>query len=118
MNITEQLKQVDAMVTQGNIANAVKDFFAENASTSDYGQVNTSNKQEMIEKMEGFLNAIANVNGITFHQSVLQDKLSFSEFTFDFAMKDGSSIFWHEIIKRQWNEAGKIIREEYFDAKN
>lgn len=106
------------MVTQGNIVNAVRDFFAEDATTSDYGKVNTSNKAQMLEKMEGFLNAIANVNGITFHQSVLQEQLSFSEFTFDFAMKDGSNIFWHEIIKRQWNDAGEIIREEYFDAKN
>jgi hypothetical protein len=31
-------------------------------------------------------------------------------------MKDGSKIFWHEIINRQWNEEGQVTQEEYFLA--
>lgn len=104
------------MVTKGDIVNAVKTYFADQASTSDYGQVATTTKDQMVSKMETFLASIAKVNGITHHQTLVDRHSSASEFTFDFDMKDGSKIYWHEIIKRDWNEEGKVIREQYFNA--
>lgn len=38
-----------------------------------------------------------------------------SEFTFDFDMKDGSKIYWHEIIHRS-REDGKVTAEQYFNS--
>jgi len=70
----------------------------------------------MVTKMEGFAGAIAKVNGITHHGSIVDGNVSASEFTFDFDMQDGSKILWHEIIRRVWNDEGKVIQEEYFNA--
>lgn len=117
MNIKEQTTQMDGIVSQGAIVDAVKHFFADNATTSDYNGLATSNKQQMVEKMEGFAGAIAKVNGITHHHSIVDGNVSASEFTFDFDMKDGSKIYWHEIIRRIWNDEGKVIQEEYFNAQ-
>ena len=117
MNIKEQVQKMDALVSQGAIVDAVKDFFADNANTSDYGNNNTNGKPEMIAKMEGFASAIAQVNGITHHHSIIDGNVSASEFTFDFNMKDGSKIYWHEIIRRIWNNEGKVVQESYFNAE-
>jgi len=117
MNIKEQVQKMDAIVSQGAIVDAVKEFFADNANTSDYGNGGTTGKAEMISKMEGFAGAIATVNGITLHHSIVDQNVSASEFTFDFDMKDGSKIYWHEIIRRIWNDDGKVIQEEYFNAE-
>lgn len=117
MNIKNQVKKMDEMVSQGDIVNAVKVFFSNEASTSDYGNVRTDGKQQMIEKMEGFVSAIDKVKGIAHHFSIVEGNISASEFTFQFEMKDGSEIFWHEIIRRIWNEKGLVISEEYFNAK-
>ena len=117
MNIKEQVTKMDAIVGQGAIVEAVKEFFADEATTSDYGNGATDGKSEMLEKMEGFAGAIAKVNGITHHHSIVDGNVSASEFTFDFDMKDGSAIYWHEIIRRIWNEEGKVIQEEYFNAE-
>ena len=117
MNIKDQVIKMDAIVSQGAIVDAVKQFFAEDASTSDYGNTGTQGKSEMIAKMEGFANSIANVNGISHHHSIVDGNVSASEFTFDFDMKDGSHIYWHEIIRRVWNSEGKVIQEEYFNAE-
>lgn len=116
MNLQNQVQQMDAMVAQGAIVDAVKNYFAEEARTSDYGEVTTQGKAEMVQKMEQFLAGIAQVNGITHHHTIISDKISASEFTFDFDMKDGSKVFWHEIIRRVWNEEGLVIAEEYFLA--
>ena len=117
MNIKSQVQQLDATVSQGAIVDAVKQFFADNANTSDYGDGKTTGKGEMVAKMEGFANAIAKVNNIQHHRSIVDGLESASEFTFDFDMKDGSKIYWHEIIRRIWNEEGKVIHEEYFNAE-
>ncbi|MCH9661805.1 MAG: hypothetical protein K0U54_12945 [Bacteroidetes bacterium] len=116
MNIKDQVLKMDTIVGQGAIVDAVKTFFAENATTSDYGDGGTNGKPEMIAKMEGFASAIAKVNGITHHYSIVEGNVSASEFTFDFDMKDGSKIYWHEIIRRVWNDKGQVIQEEYFNA--
>lgn len=117
MNIQEQVTKMDAIVTKGAVVDAVKEFFADNATTSDYGGNATTQKSDMIKKMEGFAGSIAKVNGITFHHSIIQDNVSASEFTFDFDMKDGSKVYWHEIIRRVWDENGKVSSEEYFNAQ-
>jgi len=116
MNIKNQVQQMDEMVTQGAIVDAVKTFFCDHANTSDYNNVTTSGKGQMVEKMETFLGSIAKVNGIKHHHSIVDGNVSASEFTFDFDMQDGSKILWHEIIRRKWNDQGKVIAEEYFQA--
>ncbi len=116
MNIKDQVTRMDTIVSQGAIVDAVKEFFAENASTIDYGGGATKGKAEMLAKMEGFMATVANVNGITHHRSLVDGNYSASEFTFDFDMKDGSKVYWHEIIRRVWNDQGKVVQEAYFNA--
>jgi len=116
MNIKNQVQLINNMVAKGEIVEAAKIFFSDEAITSDYGNVTTTGRQQMVEKMEGFLGSIAKVNGIKHHNSLVDGNSSASEFTFDFDMKDGSKIYWHEIIKRDWNEEGEVTREEYFKA--
>lgn len=116
MDIRKQVKEMDDMVAQGAIVDAVEKFFAQEAETSDYNQVTTKNKGQMVEKMKGFTGAIEKVNGITLHDNLVDGNRSASEFTFDFQMNDGTSIYWHEIIKRVWNDEGEVIFEEYFNA--
>ena len=118
MNIKEQATKMDSVVSTGAVVDAVKEFFADDATTSDHGQGGTTgNKAEMIAKMEGFTGGIAAVNGITLHHTIVDGNVSASEFTFDFGMKDGSKIYWHEIIRRIWNDEGKVVQEEYFNAE-
>ena len=117
MNIKEQVSKIDAMVENGAIVDAVKGFFSEQVTTSDYGGGGTRNKAEMVAKMEGFAGSIAKVNGITLHHSIVEGHVSASEFTFEFDMQDGSKIYWHEIIRRIWGEDGMVTSEEYFNAQ-
>jgi len=116
MDIKTLATEMDSIVAQGAIVEAVEKFFADNANTSDYNQVTTTGKTQMVEKMKGFADAIAKVNGITHHRTIVDGNVTASEFTFDFLMKDDSAIYWHEIIRRIWNDEGQVIEEEYFNA--
>ena len=71
MDIKEQVGKMDSLVAKGAIIDAVKTFFAENISTSDYGDATTTNKAQKLEKLEVFLGSIANVNGIIHHHTIV-----------------------------------------------
>jgi len=113
MQTTDFLSEMDAMVSKGQIVEAVEKFFADSAKTVDFDGTETKTKSEMLTKMKGFVGSIKNVNGITLHHAVAGDGVSMSEYTFDFDMKDGSHVLWHEIIRREWQD-GKVVRENYF----
>ncbi|MGE3800169.1 MAG: hypothetical protein AB7H80_04050 [Candidatus Kapaibacterium sp.] len=113
MQVADFVSEMDRMVSRGEIVDAVDRFFAEDATTLDFDGTATSTKGEMLEKMNGFVGAIEQVKGITHHHSVVGNDVSMSEFTFDFLMKDGAEILWHEVIRREWRE-GKVVNEQHF----
>ena len=112
-NISELFAAKNALILEGRIVEATDQYFATKATTTDFDGTLTNGKAEMLTKMEGFAGAIAKVNGIELHHSSVGDHVSFAEFTFDFDMKDGSHILWHEIIRSVW-EHGEIVHEQYF----
>ncbi len=114
-NLTEIVAAKNAMVLKGQIVEATEKYFANDVTTRDFDGTITSDKNAMVAKMQGFAGAIAKVNGITLHRSVNNGEVSFAEFTFDFDMKDGSHILWHEIIRSVWKN-GEVVNEEYFKA--
>jgi hypothetical protein len=114
-SLSEIFSAKNEMVEKGQIVEATEKFFAPNAKTIDFDGTVTNGKSEMIAKMQGFAGAIAKVNGITLHSASLNENVSFAEFTFDFDMKDGSNVLWHEVIRTLWQD-GQIAEEQYFKA--
>jgi hypothetical protein len=114
-SLNEILSAKNDMVKKGQIVEATEKFFAPNVKTIDFDGTVTNGKPETLAKMRGFAGAIAKVNGITLHNASLNENVSFAEFTFNFDMKDGSKILWHEIIRSVWQN-GQIVEEQYFKA--
>jgi hypothetical protein len=110
------MHEKNEMIKKGLLVEAVDTFFAPNASSHDFDGMVTKTKQEMISKMNRLLGGIAKVNVIHLHHALSTDNVSFAEFTFDLDMKDGSKIFWHEIIRSVWEDS-LVVDEEYFISK-
>ncbi len=113
MQVAQLLSKMDALLSKGEILEAVNQFFADNAYSKDFDGSITTTKAQMVEKMTGFTGGIKTVNSITLHHAVAGADVSMSEYTFDFDMKDGSHILWHEIIRREWKD-DKVVNEQYF----
>ena len=109
----ELVKQMDYMVLQGQIPQAVERFFAEDAHTKDVDGSETNTKSEAVSKLTGFAGSIKEVKEIKLISRGCKDNDSFSEFHFHFGMADGSEIDWHEVIKRTWQN-GLVVDETYF----
>lgn len=114
-SLNEILSAKNEMVKKGQIVEATEKYFDPHAKTIDFDGTVTNDKSEMVTKMQGFAGAIAKVNSITLHHSSVNGDISFAEFTFDFDMKDGGKILWHEILRTVWQN-GQIVEEQYFKA--
>lgn len=114
-SLIEIFSAKNEMVKKGLIVEATEKFFASNVKTIDFDGAVTNDKSEMRAKMQGFADAIARVNGITLHNASVNGNVSFAEFTFDFDMKDGSKILWHEILRTVWQN-GQVVEEQYFKS--
>jgi hypothetical protein len=112
-NLQELSNAKNEMVTHGQIIAAAEKYFASNIKTIDFDGTVTEGKQATMKKLQDFVGSIQTVNEIALRRSASYNNASFSEYIFSFEMKDGSKIYWHEIIRSLW-ENGKIVEEQYF----
>ena len=113
----KQLKDLVAekneMILKGQLLEAIEKYFAPDAKTVDFTGRKGNGKEDIIAGQKKDVEMIAKVNEISVHKVGVGDNVTFAEFVFDLDMKDGSKIYWHEIIYSIWKD-GKIIYEEYF----
>jgi hypothetical protein len=112
-NLQELSNAKNEKVTNGHIIDAAERYFAPNIRTIDTDGTVTEGKQATMKKLNDFVGSIQTVNKISLNRSASYGNASFSEYVFSFEMKNGSRIYWHEIIRSLW-ENGQIVEEQYF----
>lgn len=115
-NLQKLSNDKDEMVSKGQIIEAAEKYFASNVKTIDFDGSVTEGKQETMKRLNEFVGSIQKVNEITLRRSASHDDAAFAEYIFSFEMKDGSKIYWHEIIRSLWKN-GQIVEEQYFSYK-
>jgi hypothetical protein len=114
-NLQELSNAKNEMVTNGQIIDAAEKYFASNIKTIDFDGTASEGKQATMKNLNDFVGSIQKVNQIELLRLASYENVSFSEYIFSFDMKDGSKIYWHEIIRSLW-ENGQIVEEQYFNG--
>jgi hypothetical protein len=113
--LKDLLAEKNEMVTKGQIPEAVEKYFAADARTVDFTGRRDNGKENIIAEQKKMVDLIEKANEISVHRVGVGDDVTFAEFIIDLDMKDGSKIYWHEIIYSIWKN-GKIVYEEYYKA--
>ena len=113
--LLELSAEENEMVLQGKFLDAINKFFVPDCKSIDFDETITNNLEEKIAKAKAIIAIIKKINSITLHHTAISGNVAFAEFTFDFDMKDGSRIYWHEVIRTVWKD-DKIIEEQYFKS--
>jgi hypothetical protein len=113
--LVDTFNEKNSMTVRGEFDKANKRFYAETTKTFDFTGKVTNGKEEHTRAMQEFISSIAKVNHVELLNTAVGDDVTFAEFIFDFDMKDGSTIYWHEIIASKWKD-GLIVEERYFKA--
>ena len=114
-NLAQLFNEKNAMIVKGQIVEASEKFYADRTKTIDFTGTVTTGKKEHTQAMENFVASIKKVNEITLLKTGVGEDVTFAEFIFDFDMKDGSKIHWHEILESKWHN-GLIVEEQYFEG--
>src|SRR5690242_6094315 len=114
-NLQELSNAKNEMVTNGQIIDAAEKYFASNIKTIDFDGTVSEGKQATMKNLNDFVGSIQKVNQIELLRLASYENVSFSEYIFSFDKKDGSKIYWHEIIRSLW-ENGQIVEEQYFNG--
>jgi len=101
------------MVTIGQLTAAGEKYYAPSIRTIEFDGRVTGGKQAAMKKLTDFVESIQSVKGITLLVSASDGNASFSEFILDLEMKDGTTIYLHEIVRAIW-ENGLVVEERYF----
>jgi uncharacterized membrane protein len=113
MENREAFQQLDHLVLEGKLAEAIEQFFSDDAIAWSRESDKASTKAEKLLRLRHFLGEVASTAYIRLQAAALEGEVSFSEFSFAFEMKDGSRREWHEVIRRRWAE-GKVREEKYY----
>lgn len=113
MSLQERLKQLDNLVSQGKLEEAVEQFYHPNVVC--YSNLNdvTIGKEEKLASIREFKNAVALINHIGLRNQTIGGNVTMSEFMIDIAYKFGKRVVREEIIKRVWLD-GMIMEERYY----
>jgi hypothetical protein len=113
--LVDLFNEKNAMTANGKFDEANQRFYAEKTKTFDFTGNTTNGKADHTRAMQDFISTIAKVNQVKLLHTAIGNDVTFAEFIFDFDMKDGSHIYWHEIIASKWQD-GLIVEERYFKA--
>ena len=111
--IADLFAEKNQMILKGQLAEAREKFYADKVRILDFDGTVVNSKKEFMETREEFLGSIAKVREISLLNTGVGENVTFAEFIFDFEMKDGNSMRWHEIIESKWKD-GLVVEEQYF----
>ncbi len=106
--------QLNDMIRQGKILDALDKFFDEKATFQEGNKPVRVGRAANHAFLSGFFKTLKAFNGATLHAQTISDNTSISEWTFDMAGPDGP-ILWNETMVRRWQN-GKVISERYYTA--
>jgi len=106
---------MDELISKGKFSKAVEHGYADDAASYSNLTGNATSKKEKIRILKKLEKNIKKVNSVTLLSQVSTGKTSFSEFEFDFVLKNGKHLWWREIVRRQWNK-DNVVEEMYFPA--
>ncbi len=106
---------LNKMILEGQGLDAFEKYYDDNIVMQDGSEPprkgKTLNRKYELE----FFGAIAEFHGAELHGSAVQGDRSYSEWTFDFTLNDGTRVTNRQVAAREWR-GDKVVSERCFKA--
>jgi len=113
-NLKVQESRLNEMTAQGQILEALAEFYAEDATFQEGNQPMRVGKEAQRQHLSAFFQTLKAFNGANLRSHAVGDNVTLSEWTFDMTGPDGP-IVWNEVLRRVWRD-GKVISERFYTA--
>jgi ketosteroid isomerase-like protein len=115
-NDTAQLdRQLNEMILSGQALDAFERFYADDVVMQEGSEAPRQGKPANREYEQQYHAAIAEFHGAELHNSAIAGDTSYSEWTFDATLTDGTRITNTQVAARKWRD-GKVVWERFYVA--
>ncbi|MFN8437607.1 MAG: hypothetical protein U0V72_08200 [Cytophagales bacterium] len=114
MEINKFLEELDTLISKGDFVKAAEKFFTEDIRTVNELDHSINGKDAKIESLKGLEESLAKVHSVKLVNQLVAGNTSFSEFNYHYEYHNGAQQSYGEIIKREWDQEGKVISEKYY----
>ena len=108
-------EQLNQMILSGQALEAFEKFYADDCVMQEGNTAPREGKAANRRYEQEFFNAIAEFHGAELHASAAMGDRSYSEWTFDATLKNGTRITNTQVAAREWRD-GKVVRERFYLA--
>lgn len=113
--ISEREATLNTMVLEGKALDAFEQYYADDVVMQEGKTAPREGKEANRKYEQAFFGAIAEFHGAELHGSAVVGDRSYSEWTFDMTLKDGTRVTNRQVAAREWRD-GQIIHERFFVA--
>ena len=106
---------LNQMILEGQALDAFETYYDDDVVMREGTQPPRQGKEANRQYEQAFFGSIAEFHGAELHASAVHGDRSYSEWTFDVTLKNGSRLTNTQVAARQWHD-GKVISERFFVA--
>ena len=117
--MTDLLKleeQFNRMVLEGKPEDAIQRFYGADAQLQENMEPPIVGKQAILERERNFLAGVKEQRPPVLHGFAVGDDVTFSEWTYDMTLKDGTRLVFNEVARRQWRD-GHVVHERFYYSR-
>jgi len=104
---------LNTLILSGRALEGLDKHYAEDAVMQENLDPPTVGKEANRRRETAFIESVARVREVTLHSSATNGSVSFSEWTLDLDLKDGSRLKLRQVATRRWRD-GRIIHERFY----
>ena len=109
----ERVVALVAMVEQGNYVEAIREFYAEDASMQENGEPPRSGRDRLIEHEWRMLSAHKAARTLPGSSFLLDGDRVVIHWVFEFTRRDGTSFRLDELARQRWR-GDRIVEERFY----
>jgi hypothetical protein len=106
---------LNQMILEGQGLDAFEKYYGDDIVMQEGSEPPRTGKETNRKFELEFFGAIAEFHGAELHGSAVHGDRSYSEWTFDFTLKDGTRITNRQVAAREWR-GDKVVSERFFKA--
>lgn len=112
-DLQQRLNDLFGYVRQGQIVEAVQEFYDKDAAMQENGNPPTIGQVANIEREKQFLSGVKEWKGFNVTVSAVGNDVTFYECTMDFIATNGQAVHMEQVSVAKWKN-GKIIHERFY----
>jgi ketosteroid isomerase-like protein len=105
--------ELNDLIREGRALEGLERFYAEDVAMQENLAPPTVGKAANREREHRFYDSVDRVNEVTLHSTGQAGDVTFSEWTFDLVLKDGTPARLDQVAVRRWR-SGRIVHERFY----